>query len=92
VLFDADKLDSLGAVGVARFFMFAGENRWDLRSALVEAERRMRALEGKGFCTAEGARMGRMKAEYARRFFEALEKEVGGGGALAYQAEAERRK
>ena len=34
VLFDADKIESLGPVGAARFFMFAGENHWDMRTAL----------------------------------------------------------
>jgi uncharacterized protein len=30
ILFDADKLDSIGAIGVARAFTYAGENRYSL--------------------------------------------------------------
>ena len=38
VLFDADKLDAIGAVGVARAFLFAGEIGARLHSPEVKAE------------------------------------------------------
>jgi uncharacterized protein len=38
VLFDADKLDAIGAVGVARAYLFAGENGAWLHNPLVRVE------------------------------------------------------
>jgi uncharacterized protein len=38
VLFDADKIDAIGAIGVARAYLFAGENGARLHNPLVRVE------------------------------------------------------
>ncbi len=66
ILFDADKLDSYGAVGVARFFMLAGEHNWSLRESADKAFERMAALDKVGgFYTTEGEKIGLSKAKIA---------------------------
>lgn len=70
ILFDADKLDSFGALGIARFFMFAGENSWDLKTALKNASKRISNLEGRGFYTEDAEKIGSAMAEYSVDFFK----------------------
>jgi len=44
ILSDADKLDAVGAVGVARAFMFSGENDRDIESTLRHFEEKLLKL------------------------------------------------
>ncbi len=93
VLFDADKLDSLGAVGLGRAFLFAGEvgarlHNSEARAAGSPAYSRedtafreylvkLRHLPGR-MQTEEGRRLARQRLAYMTEFFERLTAEEKG--------------
>jgi len=93
ILFDADKLDSLGAVGIGRAFLFAGEVGARLHGTAGEALKagaystgdtayreylvKLRHLPGK-MMTAEGKRLARERAAFMEDYFRRLNMETGG--------------
>jgi uncharacterized protein len=93
ILFDADKLDALGAVGIGRTFLFAGEVGARMHNTAAEARKakayssgdtafreylvKLRHLPGK-MTTPEGRRMARERAAYMENFFRRLNAETKG--------------
>jgi uncharacterized protein len=93
LLFDADKLDSLGAVGVGRAFLFAGEIGARLHNSAAAARRakahsrgdtafrewlvKLRHLPGR-LLTPAGRRLAAERAAFAAAFFQRLDEEVAG--------------
>ncbi|MDH5756709.1 MAG: HD domain-containing protein [Nitrospinota bacterium] len=92
-LYDADKLDSIGAVGVGRAFQFAGEVGAKLHDSSIDP----RTTEAYGpddtawreymvklryikdnMMTAAGAAMASERARYMDEFFERLDREANG--------------
>jgi len=87
ILFDADKLDSLGAVGIGRAFLFAGEVGARLHNSAGEARRakaysagdtayreylvKLRHLPGR-MMTAEGKRLAGERAAFMEEYFRRL--------------------
>jgi uncharacterized protein len=100
ILFDADKLDSIGAIGIGRAFLFAGQVGAKLHNSEVDpatthsystedtAYREFRVKLSKvkdRLLTPEGRRLAEERHAFMEVFFERLEREVNGG------AEQERR-
>jgi len=93
ILFDADKLDSIGAVGVGRAFQFAGEVGARLHDPRIEVRKtksytkedtayreylvKLRRIKDRMF-TAEGRRIARERHEFMAEFFDRLNKETAG--------------
>jgi len=93
ILFDADKLDSIGAVGVARAFLFAGEVGARLHSPEVNPEDTLSySVDDTGYrefkiklihikdriLTAEGKRLADERHAYMVEFFNRFLTEYGG--------------
>ena len=93
VLFDADKLDSIGAVGVGRAFLFAGEIGAKLHNKDIDIENsRAYSREDtayreysvklkyvkKRMLTSEGKRIAEGRHSFMVSFFEQLNEEVSG--------------
>jgi len=93
VLFDADKLDALGAVGIARAFLFAGEVGARLHNPEVDLEETKpygpedtawREFKTKlchlkeRMLTAEGRRLAEGRHGFMEEFFARLNREVAG--------------
>lgn len=93
IIFDADKLDCIGAIGIGRSFHFAGR----IGARVHNAEREATAAESYStedsayreflvklrfvkdrMLTAEGRRMAASRHEFMLRFFERLNREVVG--------------
>lgn len=93
ILYDADKLDSLGAVGIGRAFLFAGEVGARLHNTTAEAMRgkaysaedtayreylvKLRKIPG-SMKTAAGRRLARERADFMEEFFSRLDAETRG--------------
>jgi uncharacterized protein len=93
LLYDADKLDSLGAVGIGRAFLFAGEVGARLHNSAPAARRarsysrgdtafrewlvKLRHVPGR-LLTPAGRRLAAERAAFAAAFFERLGEEVAG--------------
>ncbi|RJQ30204.1 HD domain-containing protein [Candidatus Parcubacteria bacterium] len=93
ILFDADKLDSMGAVGIGRAFLFSGEHGARLHNKNVDLEKteeysredtpyreylaKLRHLKDK-MQTEEGGRMAESRHNFMEKFFERLNQEVDG--------------
>ncbi len=93
VLFDADKLDALGAVGIGRAFLFAGEVGARLHNPEVDLsqtepysredtawrEFKLKLSKIKDqMLTQEGRRLAQERYRFMEEFFERLHKEVAG--------------
>jgi uncharacterized protein len=93
ILFDADKLDSIGAVGIGRAFLFAGEVGARLHNPHVNLEKtRPYTREDTAFreyqvklrkvrdrlLTSEGKRIANERHRFMVEFFDRLNKEVKG--------------
>jgi len=78
VVFDADKIDSYGFLGVARFFSLTGEEHLSINEAISNAFERISAL-GKigGFLTKTGKEIGFKKVKRSIIFYYLLMKELG---------------
>jgi uncharacterized protein len=93
VLFDADKLDSIGAVGIGRAFLFAGEVGAKLHDKDVDIEKTQPYTEDdtayreylvklskikERMLTSEGKLLAEERHEFMRNFFDRLNKETEG--------------
>ncbi len=93
ILFDADKLDSIGAVGIGRAFLFAGEVGAKLHNKDVDISKtksyteedtayreymvKLRKVKDR-MLTPEGKRLAEGRHRFMEEFFERLHKEVEG--------------
>jgi len=93
ILFDADKLDAIGATGIGRAFLFAGEIGAILHDKNVDIKKtkeytkddsayreylvKLRKIKNRMF-TKEGKRMARERHKFMVDFFNRLNKEVDG--------------
>ncbi|MDH7513387.1 MAG: HD domain-containing protein [Clostridiales bacterium] len=93
ILFDADKLDSIGAVGIGRAFLFAGEVGARLHNPGINLKKtkaytkddtayreflvKLRKIEGRLF-TRDGRRIARDRHRFMAEFFDRLNKEIEG--------------
>jgi len=93
ILFDADKLDSIGAVGLGRAFQFAGEVGAKLHNSSVDIEKtkeyseddtayrefsvKLKKIKDSMF-TSEGKRIAEGRHNFMISFFDRLEKEIKG--------------
>lgn len=93
ILFDADKLDSVGAVGIGRAFLFAGEVGAMLHNPEIDVRRskpytredtayreflvKLSRIRERMF-TREGKRLARSRHRFMARFFDRLTREVRG--------------
>jgi uncharacterized protein len=93
ILFDADKLDSIGAVGIGRAFLFAGEVGARLHDPGIDVRKtrpysredtayreflvKLSRITERMF-TAEGKRIARERRRFMAGFFDRLNKETAG--------------
>lgn len=93
ILFDADKLDSIGAVGLGRAFLFAGEVGARLHNKNIDIEKtkpytkedtayrefllKLRKVKDRMF-TREGKGIARQRHRFMVDFFKRLDKEIKG--------------
>jgi uncharacterized protein len=93
ILFDADKLDSIGAVGIGRAFLFAGEVGAKLHNKGADIEQtkayteddtayreymvKLRKIRNR-MTTSEGKKIAAGRHEYMAGFFDRMDKEAEG--------------
>jgi uncharacterized protein len=70
ILFDADKLDSLKEIGIARFFCLAGEQNWNLKKTIENAQKRIKHTQKTGFLTKTGKKISSTKTNKTIQFYK----------------------
>ncbi|WP_456395079.1 HD domain-containing protein [Thermococcus sp.] len=77
ILSDADKLDAIGAIGIARVFMYSGEHGRDIETSLRHFEEKI--LKLKDLMHTETAReMALERHRYTEEFISRIRKEIEG--------------
>ncbi len=74
ILFDADKIDGLGAIGLARVFSFCGQNRKPPIEAASWYKRKIK-IAVSHMQTVEGKKMAMKKLRYVNVFLKTLKEE-----------------
>jgi len=93
ILYDADKLDSIGAVGIGRAFVFAGEIGAKVHNKGIDISKTKSYTEEdtayrefmvklkfikKKMITEEGKRLAKERHKFMKKFFKRLDMEVDG--------------
>jgi len=77
ILYDADKIDSFGVIGVTRFLFLSNEQKLNIAQTLDAAFSRIKKINDKsGFQTKIGKLLGSKKAKLAMLFYYLLAKEL----------------
>jgi len=75
ILSDADKLDAIGAVGVARAFMFAGENGRDIEKTLNHFEEKLFKLKDLLY-TNTAKKIAENRYKFMKEFYDRIKREL----------------
>jgi uncharacterized protein len=75
ILSDADKLDAMGATGIARTFMRAGEHEGEIRDATDHITEKLLNLQGLLY-TQSAREIGRKRHEFLKTFLEEIQSEL----------------
>lgn len=76
ILRDADKLEAIGAIGIARCFMWTGEHKTTFRIAVAHFHEKLLKVKG-SMQTNTGKKIACERHEFMKKFLEELEKEAG---------------
>lgn len=76
ILSDADKLDAMGAVGIARAFMTAGERGGDIQDGIDHIHEKLLNLLPL-MHTRTGRSIGRQRHRFLEEFFHSIQEETG---------------
>ncbi|RLF88620.1 phosphohydrolase, partial [Thermococci archaeon] len=75
ILSDADKIDALGAVGVARVFMYSGEHGRSIEDSIRHFKEKILKLKDLMY-TDTGKRIAQERHKFVEMFLKQLEKEL----------------
>ncbi|MEM4472367.1 MAG: HD domain-containing protein [Archaeoglobaceae archaeon] len=75
VLSDADKLDAIGAIGIARAFMFSGEKGRSIEETLKHFEDKLLKLVDNLY-TDTAKRIAKKRHEFLKTFYDEIKKEM----------------
>ncbi len=75
ILSDADKIDAIGAIGVARAFMFSGERGRGLEETLRHFEEKLLKLKDCLY-TETAKKIAEKRHEFLQNFYEQIKKEL----------------
>ncbi len=77
ILSDADKLDAMGAVGIARVFMYSGEHGRSIEDSIKHFREKILKLKDLMY-TKTGRRLAEERHRFTREFIERMEREMVG--------------
>ncbi|AMQ18096.1 HD domain-containing protein [Thermococcus peptonophilus] len=77
ILSDADKLDAIGAVGIARVFMYSGEHGRDIDASIKHFEEKILKLKDLMY-TETARKMAEGRHRFTEEFIERLRREIEG--------------
>ncbi|USG98971.1 HD domain-containing protein [Thermococcus argininiproducens] len=77
ILSDADKLDAIGAIGVARVFMYSGEHGRDIEFSLKHFEEKILKLKDLMY-TKSAKKLANERHKFVEEFIKRIQKEIEG--------------
>lgn len=77
ILQDSDRLDAMGAIGIARAFMFGGENGRSLKESIEHFHDKLLRLRDKMYTTSAHV-ISVQRHEFMEKFLDSLQKEIEG--------------